>query len=79
MAYRRHPTCRVETDEAAGRQLERLATRTNLFGKQPDELARVLEDRRAIEPLLRRGATLELDTSAPISKVVESITGHVGA
>lgn len=54
--------------------VERLATRTNNpFGKDPDELARVLWDLKTIEPLLRRGASLEIDTSAPLTEVVDTI------
>ena len=46
--------------------LERLATRTtNPYGKHPDERARVLEYVRTVEPLLRRTASLEVDTRAP--------------
>lgn len=58
---------------------ERLATRTtNDFGKSPDELARALRLQREVEPLLRRGADLELDTSAPLDEVVAAILRHVG-
>jgi dephospho-CoA kinase len=57
---------------------ERLATRTtNDFGKIPDELARVLQLQEDVEPLLRRGADLELDTSAPLDEVVAAILRHV--
>jgi dephospho-CoA kinase len=53
---------------------ERLATRTNnRFGKSSEELAQVLEDQRSVEPLLRRNATLELDTSAPLEDVLAAI------
>jgi len=54
--------------------VERLTTRTNNpYGKHPDELARVLGHIESVEPLLRRGATLEVDTSAPLDQVVEAI------
>ncbi len=54
--------------------VERLARRTNNpYGKRPDELARVLGHVETIEPLLRRGATLEVDTSVPLQEVVEAI------
>jgi dephospho-CoA kinase len=54
--------------------MERLATRTtNSYGKQPDELARVLEHVQTVEPLLRRAASAEVDTSAPIDRVLETI------
>jgi dephospho-CoA kinase len=54
--------------------VERLATRTNNpYGKHPDELARVLGHIETVEPLLRRRATLEVDTSVPLDQVVETI------
>ena len=54
--------------------IERLATRTtNDFGKRSEELARILGDIEAVEPRLRRGATLELDTSAPLEQVVSAV------
>jgi adenylate kinase family enzyme len=56
----------------------RLATRTtNPYGKQPDERARVLWHLHTVEPLLRRGASLEVDTSAPVEQVIAAILDHV--
>jgi shikimate kinase len=53
---------------------ERLASRTNNpYGKDPDELARVLALKETVEPLLRRVANLEIDTSVPVDAVVEKI------
>jgi shikimate kinase len=58
--------------------IERLTRRTtNPYGKDPDELAMVLHFTRTVEPLLRRGASLEVDTSAPLEQVVETILAHV--
>ena len=58
--------------------VERLATRTsNPYGKDPDELAEILTFVETVEPLLRRSATLEIDTSAPLDDVVEAIIAHV--
>jgi len=60
--------------------LERLATRTtNPYGKRPDELARILRHIETVEPLLRRSATLEVDTSAPLEQVVETLLALVRA
>jgi dephospho-CoA kinase len=60
--------------------MERLATRTtNPYGKDPAELAIVLHNTREVEPLLRRAASLEVDTSAPVDQVVEAILGLVGS
>jgi shikimate kinase len=54
--------------------VERLATRTNNpYGKRPDELARILGHVETVEPLLRRRATVEVDTSVPVDQVVETI------
>lgn len=54
--------------------LERLATRTNNpYGKDPSEVARVLDHIEWVEPLLRRSATGELDTSAPLERVVDAV------
>lgn len=53
---------------------ERLQTRTNNpYGKQPDEVARVLELKESVEPLLRRIATHEIDSSAALDAVVETV------
>lgn len=54
--------------------VERLATRTNNpYGKRPDEVARTLRLQQTIEPLLRRGAHHEIDTSVPLDRVVEQV------
>jgi shikimate kinase len=51
--------------------LERIAARTtNPFGKDPVERARILDDLATVEPMLRRTATVEIDTSAPLLDVV---------
>jgi dephospho-CoA kinase len=54
--------------------IERLATRTNNpYGKRPEELAETLGYLETVEPQLRRRATLEIDTSAPLDQVVARI------
>lgn len=59
--------------------VERLATRTtNRYGKRPEEVARTLALVRTIEPLLRRRAELEIDTSAPLDDVLEQVLRHIG-
>ena len=53
---------------------ERLAARSNNpYGKDPAELAEVLSLKETVEPALRRGADLEIDTSIPLDEVVEKI------
>lgn len=60
--------------------LHRLATRTNNdYGKRPEEVADVLGYVETVEPRLRRGAHLEIDTSASLGSVVERLLGFVGA
>jgi adenylate kinase family enzyme len=57
--------------------IERLTTRTtNPYGKRPEELAETLDYLATVEPLLRRGATLEIDTRAPLDEVVAAILDH---
>lgn len=54
--------------------LARVAGRTtNPFGKRPAERARIAADLRAIEPLLRRGATAEIDTRRPVGEVADLV------
>jgi len=54
--------------------VERLRTRTsNPYGKHPDEIARVLGLVERVEPLLRRAAGHEIDTSAPLEDVVATL------
>ncbi len=54
--------------------LERVAVReTNDFGKTASERTRILSDLTAVEPLLRRGATAEIDTRAPLDEVVDEL------
>lgn len=54
--------------------VERLGTRTNnSYGKRPDEVARVLHLLETVEPLLRRAAGHEIDTSARLEDVVATV------
>ena len=58
----------------AGVMVERLGTRTNnAYGKRPDEVARVLSLKESVEPLLRRAAGHEIDTSVPLDEVVTTV------
>jgi dephospho-CoA kinase len=62
--------------------LERIASRqTNDFGKSASQRARILHDLVTIEPLLRAGATAEIDTLRPVAQVadlLEVIGGSTG-
>jgi hypothetical protein len=54
--------------------VERLANRTtNPYGEHPDEVARTLYLQQTVEALLRRGAGLEVDTTAPLDQVVATV------
>jgi dephospho-CoA kinase len=54
--------------------LERVAGRdTNDFGKNDEERDRILSDLAAVEPLLRAGATAEIDTRAKLGAVVDEL------
>ena len=59
--------------------VERLATRTtNPYGKDPQELKIVLQLNETIVPMLRKFASLEVDTSVPLDEVVKTILDAVG-
>ena len=59
--------------------IERLARRTNNpYGKRPEEAAEVLAYKATVEPLLRKSATIEIDTSRPLADVVEALSGAIG-
>ena len=54
--------------------LARIAGRdTNDFGKSPAERDKIIADVEAVEPLLRAGATLEIDTRQPLSAVADQL------
>jgi shikimate kinase len=54
--------------------VERVSTRTNnLYGTTPEQRAEIAHYLDTVEPLLRRGATLELDGQRPASKLADAI------
>jgi broad-specificity NMP kinase len=54
--------------------LERVARReSNAFGKREAERDRILYDLATVEPLLRAGATAEIDTRTPLDEVVNGL------
>lgn len=54
--------------------LERLATRTtNRFGKHQDDRAKVLADKAEVEPTLRAGAGLVVETTEPVEVPVQRL------
>ncbi|WP_205327160.1 AAA family ATPase [Glycomyces sp. YM15] len=48
----------------------------NDYGKTPGALAQALRDQAEVEPLLRPGATLEIDTDAPLDAVMPRLLRH---
>ncbi|WP_233494156.1 P-loop NTPase family protein [Renibacterium salmoninarum] len=59
--------------------LNRLTLRTNnQFGKSLEERVKILRDIDEVEPLLRVGCDLEIDTSAPFSSVLEQVLIQLG-
>jgi dephospho-CoA kinase len=60
--------------------VQRLAVRTgNSYGKAPGELSQVLQDIKTIEPLLRRVADHEIQTTMPLNDVVMTVLRLAGA
>ena len=54
--------------------LERVASReTNDYGKTDAERGLIVRDLESVEPLLRAGATAELDTRAPLGEVADAL------
>jgi dephospho-CoA kinase len=60
--------------------VERLMMRTdNPYGQTPKELCRFLDDVDTVEPLLRRVASHEVRTTAPLNDVVTTVLRLVDA
>lgn len=58
--------------------VERLRTRTgNAYGRDSRELAQVLADLAAVEPLLRRSADLVLPTTAPTPEIADVLLRRI--
>ncbi len=54
--------------------LERVATReSNPYGKTEVERTKIAEDLAMFEPLLRAGATVEIDTRRPLDQVADEL------
>ena len=58
--------------------LSRLTARTtNPYGKRPDEQTEVRSLKQTVEPALRRAASSEIDTNAPLDAVVAAVLNSV--
>ena len=54
--------------------LERIASRdTHDFGKSPAERDKIIADTQIYEPVLRAGATVEIDTRLPLAAVADQL------
>ena len=53
--------------------LERVTNRINPYGRTPEHRADITEYVRTVEPLLRLGATIELDGRREISELADTI------
>jgi dephospho-CoA kinase len=54
--------------------VQRLAKRTdNPYGKRPEEIADFLRYKATVEPMLRKAASTEIDTSIPLAEVVSKV------
>jgi len=54
--------------------IERVPTRTNTpYGRSPDQQAEIRQYVVEVEPLLRRGATIELDARRPVGELADAI------
>jgi hypothetical protein len=59
--------------------LERVACRrTNDYGRTAAERTLILDDLAAVEPLLRAGATAEIDARRPLHEVVDALESIAG-
>jgi dephospho-CoA kinase len=58
--------------------LERIASRdSNPFGKTAVERGKIIADTAEVEPLLRRSATIEIDTRAPLAETADKLEALV--
>ncbi|SFF72680.1 shikimate kinase [Actinoplanes philippinensis] len=53
--------------------LERVASRANPYGRTPEQRAEITGYVRTVEPLLRRGATVELDGRRPVPDLADTV------
>ena len=68
---------RIPTQSGADYLQEARTPHRGPYGKHPEEVAQVLEYVRTVEPLLRRTASAEIDTSGSPEQVIETILSIV--
>ncbi len=60
--------------------LERVSNRTdNPYGKSAEQRAEIAKYVETVEPLLRRGASVELDGRLPVAELADAVEGLAGA
>jgi len=58
--------------------IQRLTSPTNNpYGRQPEHVAETLHNKETVEPLLRRIATIEIDTTPALDHVVTAMLEHI--
>jgi shikimate kinase len=58
--------------------LKRVADRANPYGRTPAQRAEIAGYVRTVEPLLRRGATVELDSRRDVSELADAVAELAG-
>lgn len=58
--------------------LRRVRDRANPYGRTPQQRAEIAAYHASVEPLLRRGATLELDATAAVASLADRVEGLLG-
>jgi shikimate kinase len=53
--------------------LQRVRRRANPYGRTPEQRAEIADHVRTVEPLLRLGATVELDGRREISELADTV------
>lgn len=60
--------------------LERVSTRSsNPYGRSPEDRAEIVRYVRDVEPLLRAGATVELDGREPVTSIADRVEVLIGS
>jgi RNase adaptor protein for sRNA GlmZ degradation len=76
--FRQQFDCVILLSAPANVMVQRLTTRTNNpYGRQPEQVATTLRYKDTVEPLLRRIATIEIDTTPNLDQVVTAMLEHV--
>jgi RNase adaptor protein for sRNA GlmZ degradation len=76
--FRQQFDCVILLSAPADVMVQRLTTRTNNpYGQRAEQVADALHYKDTVEPLLRRIATIEIDTTPALDHVVTAMLEHV--